>query len=213
MSGNNSGNMRHERFLPLVKVQVIAGCLALSVIGCATTEPITLHLPYDSVAANGAVESEKDMSCRVVLGAVKDERTNRETLGRFGARPLVAEHVTDWIQYRLQNLRGDGYTLQIAAAGLQPATSDFTGEIGIGRLYARTLTMTFEAVVTLTGKFRRHGEPTIERHYRGSDTKVNWMGGNWEIIGILNQALDNALSQMGEDLKTLCGRNALQIHP
>jgi len=58
--------------------------------------------------------------------------------------------------------------------------------------------MTFEGEVTITGRFRRGGEAT--------------MGGKWEIIGILNQALDNALSQMGEDLKTLCGHNGVQVH-
>jgi hypothetical protein len=69
--------------------------------------------------------------------------------------------------------------------------------------------MTFEAVVTITGRFRSGEDAVTERQYRGSSTKVNWMGGNWEIVGILNEALDMALSQMGEDLKTLCLRNGL----
>ena len=200
---------RECRFLSITKSGVIVVCLVVSFFGCVSTEPITLNLPYASVATNRVDQSEKSGSCRVVIGAVKDERANRETLGLSGARPLVAEHVTEWIQSRLENLSRDAYTLQTAAVDNTPAPSDVIGEVGIGRIYARTLTMTFEAVVTITGRFRSGEDAVTERQYRGSSTKVNWMGGNWEIVGILNEALDMALSQMGEDLKTLCLRNGL----
>jgi hypothetical protein len=196
---------------PSFRLQFIIAGLVLSLIGCVNTEPLALHLPYGSVTTSRVDQTEKNRSCRIVIAAVRDERPNRETLGYFGTRPLVAEHVTEWIQSRLGTLSRDGYTLQSAPGDFMPTTSYLTGEVGVRRIYARTLTMTFEAVVTIAGRFRGGEDGMTERQYRGSSTKVNWMGGNWEIIGILNEALDDALSQMGEDLKMLCGREGLEM--
>src|ERR1041384_6853727 len=106
---------RECRFLSITKSGVIVVCLVVSFFGCVSTEPITLNLPYASVATNRVDQSEKSGSRRVVTGAVKDGRSTSDTVGLSGVRPLVAEHVTEWIQSRLENLSRGPYTLQTAA--------------------------------------------------------------------------------------------------
>ena len=56
----------------------------------------------------------------------------------------------------------------------------------------------------LTAKFSGHQSPVTERQYRGSITRLNWASASSEITSILNEALANAVIDMGKDIEDIC---------
>jgi hypothetical protein len=176
----------------------------LLLFGCASTEPIVLNLPYGNSVPERTDKTGDMPSCRIVIAAVKDERLNRETLGIAGGQPIVADHVSDWIALALGSLSKSGYSVTSLSDDYARAPNDVVAEVRIQRVYARTIVMTFEAVVTLTTKLSGPHNVVTERQYRGSSTKINWANGHWEITSILNEALADAMLRMSEDIGAIC---------
>lgn len=174
-----------------------AGGLALILLGgCASADPIVVSLAEPAGWARPPLTSPP---CRVVVAAVEDERTNRETVGAAGNRPLYADDVGPWVAHALR-------ALATAPAGPTGDTgpADLVTRVAIERVYARTVTSQLEGVVALRATFTSAGGATTERTYRGARTAMNWASTRAELTTLLNEALDAALARLALDAARLC---------
>jgi hypothetical protein len=197
------GLFRLRRLANVARCGIFAAFLALF-SACANTEPMFVNLIRDPSASGPADEHATKRSCSIVIAAVNDDRSNRETLGvAAGGRPIIAHSVAEWVARGLRDLGSAGYSVQSSGQEAVRSGSDLVIEVGIRRVYARAFSTQFEAVVALKVKFSGRGGP-MEGNYRGSVTRLNWVNGNVEFAVALNEALVAAVRRIGEDIERIC---------
>ena len=170
-----------------------AGVIAFVLLaGCAGTGPIVVPLREEATPA----PPPTGRACRVVVATVDDERTNKDSLGAVDDRPLHADGIREWVADRLATL---------ARAEDSRVAPDVATQIGIQQVFASRPTRTqLEAVVALTARFSAADGRTSQRSYRGVATRLNVMSRGTEFATALNDALDTAVAQIGEDALRLC---------
>ena len=162
--------------------------------GCAGSGPIVVPLGVDA-GGDGATAraAAPPPPCRIAVAAVRDERSNRESIGAVGDRPIEAGDVRGWVARRLASLGTSG----------GPSTSLVT-EVGIERVYARTVVTQLEGVVALRAVITDAGGARTERLYRGIVTRVNWAGTRHELSLLFDDALADAVARLAADAARLC---------
>jgi hypothetical protein len=174
-----------------------AGVAALALLaGCARTGPIVVPLgiahpaPGHTPVMQAAATS---VPCRVAVAMLRDERSNRETVGAIGERPLEAADVRGWVAGRLAALDVVG-----------PRAETLVIEVGIQRVYVRAVATQIEGVVALRAAFTDAGGTITERLYRGVVTRVNWASTRHELGLLLDDTLAEALAKLTADAAQLC---------
>ena len=164
--------------------------------GCAGTGPIVVPLGIAHPARGGSPATQAvatPVPCRVAVTSLRDERSNRETLGVIGQRPLEAADVRGWVAGRLAALDVVG-----------PPAGTLMTEVAIQRVYVRAVATQIEGVVALRAAFTDAGGTTTERIYRGVVTRLNWASTQHELALLLEDTLTEALAKLTADAAQLC---------
>jgi hypothetical protein len=164
--------------------------------GCAGAGPIVVPLGAEHPAAGrvpAPPAAAMSAPCRIAVTLMRDERSNRGTVGVIAERPFEAADVRGWVARKLA-----------ALDVVSPRTGTLLTEVGIQRVYARAVATQIEGVVALRVAFTDVGGTTTERLYRGVVTRLNWASTQHELGLLLDDALAEALAKLAADAAQLC---------
>jgi hypothetical protein len=142
--------------------------------------------------------------CRLHVGPLQDRRTDSQSLGEIGGRPVRAVDVMGWVRSGLLSLDRDGAITLVEPAG----KGDLDISADLLKSYVMSMPTSKVADIVLAVHFARDGEKTEDRIYRGSDQSMNWATGEGETQRALNRALADALTQIRADVLARCAARA-----
>jgi hypothetical protein len=148
-------------------------------------------------------DAVKSATCRVRLADIRDLRVDQQTMGRAGARQVIATDPVGWLRSGLETL-GRDRQIQIADG---PDGGDADLSIGVDLLNAYIMNITSETTATnvvVRVHFSRKDLPTQDKVYRGTSNGLNWTGGSSETQAAFDDALSDLLKGLDSDIRKSC---------
>jgi hypothetical protein len=177
----------------LLGALLLAGCTAPVVMSTAYAPP-TFH--RDTRAANEAGSAQ----CRVFVATVKDMRGDTQSMGTILARPVRNADSAGWVRSGLLSLDHDKRIHMADSA----QSADITLDAEILKAYVMAITTQKTANVVLRIRYTRAGGAPEEQIYRGALNDVDWIGGDDETQGALNDALTQVVTAVAGDTIKRC---------
>lgn len=181
-----------------------AALLAPLLLAACSREPVSLSpqfeppVPYrDKLAAQAA---DAGPACRVFIGEVKDMRPDPRAMGSIAIRPVQAVDSAGWVRSALASLARDK---RIRIAGTA-ADSNLVLNAEILKAYVMAITTQKAANVVVRVRYSRHGAADGEEIYRGALNDVDWIAGDDETQGALNDALSQVIDAVASDAVARC---------
>jgi hypothetical protein len=148
-------------------------------------------------------DADKAALCRVRIGDVHDLRDDNLTMGAYGEFTLRATDTASWVRAGLQSLNRDQRLL------VDDATQDSSALVlNADLLKAYVMDSAQEARATnvvVRVHFSRQGAVLGEKTYRGADAGLNWTGSKGETQSSLNDALNQIVDAVDQDVMGYCG--------
>ena len=174
--------------------------ITLSLTACVTG-PVSLDMRYpEGVVSESSAPTTP--ACSVKIDSITDARGNKHTLGHIGTAPVYGKDIEDWVRRGLADLRALGYQVVDTGAVSPPLVRM---DISLKQAYVRSVNTSLESVMRLTVRYTRSNGSVVERSYRGSYVRTNWVAAADEIMGTLNHAMIGAVRDIAKDLPALCG--------
>lgn len=172
----------------------------LLMAGCQTA-PVNLNLLHTH---NIPDNFHRNTQCDIKLLAIKDVRSNRETLGVAGGAPVLAKNVAEWVrQGVMSGLSQRGYNVSAQQSNLSM-------QVNVKLAYLRPLPLRLHATVALEVFLKQHEKQIYHHTFRAIGDKNNWANGEGEIMEVLNVALNNVVVDMAESIQPSCFRASLR---
>ncbi|MES2536670.1 MAG: hypothetical protein V4632_12440 [Pseudomonadota bacterium] len=181
----------HHALFPLL--------LAMSVTGHAADDRVTMI--YEA-AATDEVPAVLAGACTLSIGAISDERNNKESVSADFGRVLSGDPVP-WLGTAFDSLAAYGYKV---VKGDKPARGGIVMHAAIKRSYVYHGPMRLNGVVALDTVLTLPSGEKLSRKYRASGSKTNMASMNSEYMTTLNYALNGLLGKMSADLESICKR-------
>lgn len=184
--------------------KIILMLSAVTLSGVAHAKQVQLPMVYEpmttpkltKVLQNGLPDTA---ACSFAVEQAEDLRPNKLSIG-FNGSNLQAQKVTDWLHSAMvpffDHAKREKAALQIA---VQPKLT---------RLYTYHESMNILGVTSVKLDFKVKGEVVTSRHYRGFYAKTNWAAANGEYVTALNDAVNNMMPKVVQDLTQLCAHIA-----
>lgn len=187
------------RNLPARVCIASAGLLALA---ACSTEPITLSQGFKPTESSLSAHKSRDGQdiCRIHIGDVTDKRTEKDTLGQIGDRVIRDADPAAWLRSGLLTLDRDK---RIAIAD-SAKDADLDLDVDLLKAYIISITSDKSANVVVRVRYSRGGADAGERVIRGTETGWNWNNGAGEVKTALDDALEDLLKSLAQDVETRC---------
>jgi hypothetical protein len=195
MTGMTVGADRASGWLAAAIIVIAIGALS----GCVP-KPIEIR-PQPLPPAQEAQKATA-RSCAVTVAEIKDVRSDQQTMGNLGGRPLYVTDAAAWVRAGIAARRTPDpvrYGDSLAAHPDEP-----TLKIELIKAYIITITSVKSANVVLRVTRSQNGSEPQTQIYRGRDTGLNWAASDDEAQGALDAALSDALDRMETDMKMRC---------
>lgn len=178
----------------------------LAVLSCSPrVKPIHVKLIYASTVDDDV--SPLDASCDIVIGSISDGRSNRETLGMAGSA-IIGHGVVQWVREGIEVLTGP--TNPPASSG-DGVGSPVSIHVVVQKVYCAAQPNRLRGTVVLAVRYERDGAVLGQSSYRGQSVRekgalssANYSFSDGAILRTLNEAMDDAVSQVRFDLQTVC---------
>jgi hypothetical protein len=174
--------------------------------GCADRDkPVTLSLRFDpgseswhSSREAGHVDSGA-ISCRVRLHAVRDLRSDPESLGSMGNLAVRSPNSTNWLQTATSSLADDPRIRIVESDN----DANLSLDIDLIKAYIISITTANSTNVVLQAHYSRQDATLSEQVYRGTGN-ANWQG----METGFNDAMTRAIEGLHRDVLSLCESGA-----
>ena len=146
--------------------------------------------------------ANKVAPCHVRIGDIHDLRDDNLTMGAYGDFLLRAVDSVAWVRAGLQSLSQDSRVL------VEDGPPDSTLVLNADLLKAYVMDSAQEARATnvvVRVHFSRQGTVLGEKTYRGADAGLNWTGSKGETQSSLNEALNQIVDAVDQDVMNYCG--------
>jgi hypothetical protein len=184
--------------------------LALPLAACVDSTPIMLapeftpprDAPWIS-QSNASSGQRAGASCRVQLTDIRDLRSDPQSLGSIGSRPVRSPDTVAWVRSGFKTLNRDSrIRLVDEAAADEP---DVVLSVELLNAYARSVTSeTGAANLVVRVRYGRRGVMLDEKVYRGADDRLNWVGAESEAQAAFNAALVQLLGTIDKEILARC---------
>jgi hypothetical protein len=183
-----------------IRKKIILFVLAVAAAGAADAKQVQLPMIYEPMAKLKLSKLlEKSLAdnaaCSFQVLPAQDIRPNKLSIGFNGAN-LDAQKVTDWL-----------YTAMVALfdhTKRDQAKLQVTVEPKLTRLYTYHESMNILGVTSVILEFKVNGSLVETRQYRGFYAKTNWAAANGEYVTALNDAMNNMLPKIVNELTAVC---------
>lgn len=161
--------------------------------------------PQSSSSGPGSQHFAADNSnrCAIHLADIHDTRPDPGSLGMMGGRAVKTEDSVAWVRAALSTLDQDRRLIVTDDV----KTIRFSLRIELAKAYIMTITTQKSSNVVLRVSYSRDGQELDTQILRGRDTGGNWVNGENEARGSLNQALADAVHDLDEDIVAHCHAN------
>lgn len=196
---------------------VSASLLAISTTYCWAADESKLDLIYKrgvqldkqppQVQTMKVPVQARTGTCMVAISTPIDARRNKDTLGTtFRDNPILSNQTpTVWLETALMDLKGEGFnTVSSKPQGEPSALRITTLTADLDKLYVWNHSLNLHATLVVRAKIRSAGGETLEKTYRVTSTKLNWVNADAEFVDTLNLAAGRLLEQIAADLDGSC---------
>ena len=196
--------MRNEIGIPAC--MLVALCLG----GCFSPVRLDSHYttpppPHDNTVYAGNARPVPPppplIRCMVYLESVQDQRTDKNSMGNIGGRPVDADDMVQWLDSGLDTLSASGFRIDKATSVDDQVVVDVT--LLKAYMISMGLSKSANMVVRITYK-RPDGSMLATQVYRGVDTSVDWVAGEGEMNSAFQRATKQMLDQVDTDLGGYC---------
>jgi len=191
-----------------------AVCLLLT--GCAPAH-INLVSRYTPSATEfeRKIPVERGQTCKVVA-SIEDARTPEDVASGFGWKQVESKDVIAWLQSGVFSLESSQYQLvraepanAVAATSAlmqtQQSQQTLNMSIKLRKMYIVSLTTSKNATIVMSVDLSNAQGLSIGQTYvRGTDTSVNWAGGEGETNSAFHSSLEQVLSKIDQYVADQC---------
>ena len=140
-------------------------------------------------------------TCSFYLQPVQDMRTDKEDLGKVIGKPVHEGDMAGWLTSGVISLEADGYRVDTSASG----SDQLIVHMDLLKAYMHGVgTSIVTNIVTRITYMRADGTILGQQVYRGSDTSIDWVGGDGEVNTDFRLATTDLLKQVEQDLSHYC---------
>ena len=183
-----------------VFIQIMGGVL---LIGCTIENvPMTLDL-NDARQLRPLDAYQKAINCKVSIESVRDDRLRKDDLGMVYIRPIYAPNIMSWLQQSLASLQASP-RLEMEQGKVAVPQKTILLNASIKKLYVHPLPSSISANIVMSMIYVLNEQKDIARVYRGNSTGVSWTNSPESINEFINEALNVAIKDIGDDLIKLC---------
>lgn len=132
-------------------------------------------------------------------------RADKEDLGKVLGRPVREADMLGWLGSGMSSLAADGYRVDTST----PGSDQLMVHMELLKAYMRAAgtSIATNIVVRIT-YLRADGTSLGQQIYRGSDTSIDWVGGDGEINTDFRLATTDLLKQVAQNLSRYCAAAA-----
>ena len=134
-------------------------------------------------------------ACAFTILPTLDKRQNKVTIA-FNGDNLEATEVSLWLNTAMQHFTT--HTQQASAKAKLQVQPTLT------RLYTYHESMNIHGVVSVKLDYVLNDQLVESKQYRGFYAKTNWAGANGEYVTALNDAINNLMPKVVQDLPRVC---------
>jgi hypothetical protein len=176
---------------------------AFAAAGCAGREPIVmepLFAPPGGVHWTGRMTKGEPV-CRVALTAVRDVRSDTQSMGMLGGRAVRAADSTAWVRAGFETLKEDA---RIAIVKPDDASATLRLSIDLLKAHVASVNMAKTANVAVRVTYAAGTSDPVAMVLRGEMTDVNWGSGDGEAFDLMNQALAEIVAAAHPEVIVRC---------
>jgi len=170
-------------------------------ISCSSKSKVVI----DSSHISDVEDDYSEMTTRYPLyvGDITDKRKDKDSLGTLGLTDVSSNDILKWLSKAFVSR---GYKLNIDDKKLAEGqeTQACVVDIGLKLAYIRS-SSTSKATNIVLSTYIKQAETS--KYYRGTDTGMNWISSESEIISSFTLALKDALDTMESDMPNHCPKN------
>jgi len=169
---------------------------------CVSTKPVNLSEHFTPPrAAIGTAHVPAGGACVVTLAHIRDLRSDTQSMGYIGARPVRAADTAAWLRSGFQSLNRDP---RIKIADGTSGASGLVLNVEMLKAYMISITTDKSATLVLRVRYTAGNAPVQEQIYRGTNTSSNWDAGDGETQTAFDAALEQALLSIDADIVARC---------
>jgi hypothetical protein len=191
-----------------LRVERCAAAALLLALAACSKEPINLSNGFTPPESSLAYSNQKgggaENICRVYIGDIADKRTDKDTMGLIGLRVVHGADPVAWLRSGLATLKRDR---RIVLAD-STSNSDLDLDVDILKAYVINITSDKSANVVVRVHYSRNGAAAGDRVIRGIETGWNWADGGDETQSAFDDALDDLLKTLDQDIAAHCAPGA-----
>lgn len=145
------------------------------------------------------------LSYPIKVNSLKDDRLQKELLGKFKFATVYGDNFTNWIQSTF------GLLESFSTSELETKAIDLN--ISVQRAYIRVLPSSLGASVVFNVSYSCADNGLKKSDiYRGDATTLNWAFGHSEMMDVLNRSTITALDEMVEDINLNCSKDIAHLN-
>jgi uncharacterized lipoprotein YajG len=151
--------------------------------------------------------SKQDERCEIRFVELTDARTERTLLGTVSNRQVYSRgEGAEWLREMLSTgLARHGVSVSQRNA-VHQGNRVVSANARLMTTWVSTQATTKIANIVLSFTFLGDGNARSEKFYRGTQTSINWSAGTNEIQTMLDQAFEDLLTKLSDDLGSMCAR-------